>query len=86
VKSNFYKERLECNNHKTVIEDVISEYVQAKVIVKGVVDENLVIPELKDESSKPVFGADPVAYKKSDAPISRPPSSVDVVADVMSMF
>jgi len=86
VKSGFYKDRLECNANKKVIEDMISQCVMANVSIRGVVDSNLVIPDSRESENKPVFGSDPSLYKPKDEVAQRPSISTDIVADVIGMF
>ncbi|MFA6918531.1 MAG: DNA polymerase III subunit gamma/tau [Patescibacteria group bacterium] len=89
VKSQFYKDRLECASNRKVVEDVISEAISAPVSIRGVVQEDLVIPELKEKVDRPVFGADPAMFKskaEADVVVTKPSVPTDVVADVIGMF
>ena len=85
VKSQFYKDRLECGNHQKAVEDVISEIISAEVRIKGVVQEDLVIPELKEKIDRPAFGMNSAIFKAKENE-AKPMPSVDVVADVIGMF
>lgn len=88
VKSQFYKDRLECASHQKVVEDAISEVILAEVRIKGVVQEDLVIPELKNKDDRPVFGVNSAIFKpkSENGEAIKPQPSPDVVADVIGMF
>ena len=85
VKSLFYKERLESANNRKVVEDVISGIVSAQVGIRGVVQEDLPIPESKEKVDRPVFGSNPAMFK-SKTEEDKPSVPVDVVADVIGLF
>lgn len=85
VSSKFYKDRLEANNHRQVIENVLAQVMNCKVLIKGVVSEsvipiavNIEFGEEENRESSESFG------QKGDAPVT--PIKLDVAEEVMSMF
>ncbi len=85
VSSKFYKDRLEANNHRQVIENVLAQIMNCKVLIKGIVSQsvnpiavNIEFGEEKNEESS--------ESSEQKNGLSVTPIKVDVAEEVMSMF
>lgn len=80
VKSRFYQERLEDENNKKTIEEVITEAIKGEVLIKGVIKTNI--------EPMPVNGdlSENRSEQKPNLPIKIVGSAKDVVQEVMDMF
>lgn len=85
VSNKFYKDRLEANNHRQVIENVLTQVMNHKVLIKGIVSEsinpitvNIEFNEKENQKSSEFF------EQKDETPFTS--INLDVAEEVMSMF
>lgn len=80
VTSKFYKDRLEANSHRQIIEEVIEKTIGAKVLIKGVVSDSVspinVTIEFKEEE----------AQQEQEVTAPAAPIKLDVAEEVLSML